>query len=285
MKSTMAICALALVLVVTAAAPTAAQSGGGFPGNVPDTFRIRLGTMYGDFSTNFAIAGKGGGLGTILNFEDLFTLESTKASFRLEGTWRLGRRSSLLFGYLNYNRTGRRAPEREFQFLGYTILAGVGVKDEFKTRFTVLAYRYDAYDNGEVRLSGTAGLTYMQLATRMVTGIGVIGPNGNPLGRGIDETVAINQVVPLIGAGVDWAVSPRFATNLYFRGLYIDYSGFRGGVTETGLSGTWFLHRNVGLGLGAERTDVRIKDYDGGNFKARGAYSVLGVKLFLEAAF
>jgi len=285
MRSNAVVAALALVFTLAAAGPSGAQQGSGFPGDVPDTFRIRLGSMYGDFSTNFAISGKRGGLGTILNFEDLFDLQTTKTSLRLEGAWRVSERSSLIFGYVGYNRAGERLPEREFEFLGYTVLAGVGVKNEFKAKFTTLAYRYDAYDNGEVRLNGTAGLTYMQMGTRLVTGIGVIGPDGNPLGRGLDESAEINQAVPLVGVGVDWAASPRFATNLYLRGLYINVGGFNGGVTEAGLSGTWFFHRNVGLGLGMERTDVRIKRYEGESFVGRGAYSQLGLKLFLEAAF
>jgi hypothetical protein len=278
--------AVVLTIVVAIGAASAAHAQDtGFPGDVPDRFRLRLGSVWSSFDTNFAYAGDGGGLGGLVNFEDLFGIDSRQRSIRFSGRWRVGKRSSIEFGYISFERFGSEGPQRDFQFLGFTILAGTSVVTEFDSAITTAAYRYDAYDNGEVRLYGTAGISYFDLEARLAAGIGVILPNGEPLGRGLDERVDVSQAVPIVGVGADWAVSRRFLASLFIRGLFADLGGFRGGISEVGLSGTWYFVKNLGIGGGFQRTDIRVRGYEGDGFTARGTYSQLGALLFMECAF
>ncbi len=280
-------CLAAALLAVAAASVPALPAGAaepGFPGDVPDSFRLRLGTVVGSFDTNFAYSTDRGGLGGLVNFENLLGVDSSSTSFRLEGSWRIGRRSSIEFGYFGFDRSGSRAPQRDFQFLIFTILAGTAVETELSSQVATAAYRYNAYDNGEVRLYGTAGVSYFDLETRLAAGVGVLLPGGVPVGRGIEERLDVSQAVPILGVGTEWAVSRRFLMNLYFRGLFLDLGGFRGGISEAGVSGTWFFIRNLGVGTGVQRVDIRVREFDGGTYTARGSYSQLGVLLYLEAA-
>ena len=278
--------AATLLAVGGASVPTslAGATEPGFPGDVPDRFRLRLGTAVGSFDTNFAYSTDRGGLGGLVNFENLLGVDSSSTSFRLEGSWRIGRRSSIEFGYFGFDRSGDRAPQRDFQFLIFTILAGTAVETELSSQVATAAYRYNAYDKGEVRLYGTAGVSYFDLETRLAAGVGVLLPGGVPVGRGIEERLDVSQAVPILGVGTEWAVSRRFLTNLYFRGLFLDLGGFRGGISEAGFSGTWFFVRNFGVGAGVQRVDIRVREFDGGSYTARGSYSQLGVLLYLEAA-
>ena len=276
----------ALLAVAAASVPTplAGAAEAGFPGDVPDRFRLRLGTVVGSFDTNFAYSTDRGGLGGLVNFENLLGVDSSSTSFRLEGSWRVGRRSSIEFGYFGFDRSGNRAPQRDFQFLIFTVLAGTAVETEVSSRVATAAFRFNAYDNGEVRLYGTAGVSYFDLETRLAAGVGVLLPGGVPVGRGIEQTVDVSQALPILGVGTEWAVSRRFLTNLYFRGLFADLGGFRGGITEAGISGTWFFIPNLGVGGGVQRVDIRVREFDGGSYTARGSYSQVGVLLYLEAA-
>jgi hypothetical protein len=263
----------------------ASATEAGFPGDVPDRFRLRLSTVSGSFDTNFAYSTDRGGLGGLINFENLLGVDSSSTSFRLEGRWRVGRRSSIEFGYFGFDRTGSQGPQRDFQFLGFTILAGTTVEVDISSRVATAAFRYNAYDNGEVRLYGTVGASYFDLKTRLAAGVGVVLPGGVPLGRSFEQTVDVSQVVPMLGVGTEWAVSRRFLANLYFRGLFLDFGGFRGGISEAGVSGTWFFIPNLGVGAGVQRVDIRVREFDGGSYTARGSYSQVGALLYLEAAF
>jgi hypothetical protein len=279
--------AAAVLAVAVASVPTprAGAEEAGFPGDVPDRFRLRLSTVSGSFDTNFAYSTDRGGLGGLVNFENLLGVESTSNSFRVEGSWRIGRRSSIEFGYFGFNRSGSRAPQQDFQFLIFTILAGTAVETDLSSKVATAAFRYNAYDNGEVRLYGTAGASYFDLETSLIAGVGVLLPGGVPLGRGFVEAVDVSQVVPILGVGTEWAVSRRFLTNLYFRGLFLDLGDFRGGISEAGLSGTWYFTRHLGVGAGVQRVDIRVREFETGSSTARGSYSQVGVLLYLEAAF
>jgi ribose transport system permease protein len=70
------------------------------------------------------------------------------------------------------------------EFLGYIIPVGIQVKARSTSDFYYLGYRYYAYDNGEVRLAGTAGL--MQFS-RLTVG---------------DPTVAVGLELDVIAAVV-----------------------------------------------------------------------------------
>lgn len=277
--------AVAVLAAAAVPASLARATEAGFPGDVPDRFRLRLSTVSGSFDTNFAFSSDRGGLGGLINFEDLLGVESSRTSFRLEGSWRIGRRSSIEFSYFGFDRSGSRAPQLDFQFLIFTVLAGTAVESELSSRVATAAIRYNAYDNGEVRLYGTAGASYFDLEARLAAGVGVLLPGGVPVGRSIVLTTDVSQVVPLLGVGTEWAVSRRFLTNLYFRGLFLDLGGFRGGISEAGFSGTWFFTRNLGVGAGVQRVDIRVREFESGSATARGSYSQIGVLIHLEAAF
>ncbi len=277
---------VAVLALGVASLPTslAGAAEAGFPGDVPDSFRLRLSTVVGSFDTNFAYSTDRGGLGGLVNFESLLGVDSSSTSFRLEGSWRVGRRSSVEFGYFGFDRSGSREPQRDFQFLVFTILAGTAVETELSSKVATAAFRYNAYDNGEVRLYGTVGASYFDLETRLAAGVGVLLPGGVPLGRGFVEAVDVSQVVPILGVGTEWAVSRRFLMNLYFRGLFLDLGDFRGGISEAGLSGTWYFTRHLGVGAGAQRVDIRVREFESDSNTARGSYSQLGGLLYLEVA-
>lgn len=257
----------------------------GVSGDVPDHFRIHVGTVFSGHDTNFSIAAPDGGFGGLINFEDLLGVDGSSSSIRIGGSWRFNRRSSLIFDYHLYDRSGDRVPQREFTFLRWTIPAGVATSTELETELTTVAYRYDAYNSDEVRLYGLAGISYFRIDARLAAGIGVLGPGGDPIGRGIDESVSIHAPVPIIGVGTEWAATRRLRVNLFFQGLWVDLGDYRGDVTEAGLTGTWYFLRNLGFGMGFSRTDIRVREYQDDDFKARGAYSRLGFAVFLETAF
>jgi hypothetical protein len=281
--------AIALSLIVVAAAlPCVAgddEGPGGFPGDVPDRFRLRVGSVLDSFDTNLGVVSDRGAFVLAVNFEDLLGLESTKSTLGVWGSYRLGGRHSLQFSWASSSRDGIRALEREFTFLGYTILAGTESRTEFETEFVNLEYRYDAYDNDEVRLYGSLGVTYLHLKARIATGVGVIGPSGEPLEFGIDRSVDVDTPMPTLGFGADWAVSSRFIAQFYVRAIFAHISDFKGNYGQAGLSGTWFFIRNLGLGIGIDRKDVQIREWDDDDYVVRGSYSQYSAAIFLEAAF
>ncbi|MCU0232759.1 MAG: hypothetical protein MUE90_01825 [Thermoanaerobaculales bacterium] len=56
------------------------------------------------------------------------------------------------------------------------------------------------------------------------------------------------------------------------------------GAAEDGLNGTWFFVRSFGVGAGVQRVDIRVREFEGDSYTARGSSSQIGALLCLEAA-
>lgn len=256
------------------------------PGDVPDKWRFSIGGMAADISTQAALSSTTAGLGATINFEDAFDLPVTKNVFRADAYWHINERQFLDFGYVDISRKGEKTLDQDINWGDYTFGTGADVTTEFKTTFPYVAWRYAFLHLEQVRISGSAGISYLGLYAS-VDGTGQIAqpPGTTPTSRSASEEASINFPVPLVGLQLDWALNRVLMLTMYTRLIYIDAFDLRGGINETAIRLHWYFTKHFGMSAGIDRYNIDIKEYTDGDKQLKFNYDVSGGAVYLDFAF
>lgn len=257
-----------------------------FAGDVPTLVWIDAGWSTNEVSTNVAFQGPNG-IGATIDFEEVFDMPGTKSTARMFGTARISpNRRYIDFGYVDINRRGSRILEQDLSWADYTILSGSSVTADFNTAFIYAAFRYDFLHLEQVHISGSAGLTWINLSTS-VTATGTINdPDGNFYSDSYYKKASAGAPVPMIGLSLDWALTRRLVVRTYTRFFRLNMSDFNGGLSEAGVRLNWYFAKHFGLGLGYDRTDLNLKELSVGNGNiVKANYYFSGASLFINLAF
>src|SRR5215831_7417209 len=120
---------------VLAAGSTRVARAEDFAGDVPTRIWIDVGGASAGVSTTAALTGKAG-VGTALDFEDVFDLPGTKYTFRILGTARISeKRRYIDFGYIDINRSGSRVITEDINWGDYVFQANGKVTAKFRSKF------------------------------------------------------------------------------------------------------------------------------------------------------
>jgi hypothetical protein len=273
---------LGSVLVMAAAlliaAPAYAEE---FADKIPDLVWLDIGASVADLTTDVGLTGQSG-VGATIDFEKIFNLPGNKTTFMIQGTARVSEhRRHVDFGYVNIDRSGSRVIDQDITWGDYQIDAGGTVTSEFNTEFIYAAFRYDFLHLEPIRISGSAGLSYVDLGSSL-SGVGNV--NGDPAGS-FDKSTSVGLPVPLIGFNVDWALTKGLVFRSYYRFFRLNTNGIDGGMYESGIHLNWYFIRNLGLGVGWDRTELRLNSYESGNDTLKADYTISGVGLYVTMAF
>jgi len=258
-----------------------------FATDVPDLVWIDVGWAFNDVSTDVALRGPNG-IGATVNFEDVFDLPGDKATARMLGSARISeKRRYIDFGYVDIRRSGSRILQNDVTFGDYTFQAGGEVEARFNTRFAYAAFRYDFLHEEKARISGSAGLTYLQLKTSVDGDANfVLDPNGDPVTTDFSKEVSQGAPVPMVGLSLDWALTRRLVVHMYSRFFRVHVSAFNGGLFENGARLDYYFAKHFGLGLGFDRTSLAIKELKVGEGNiVKADYAIGGLGLYATLAF
>lgn len=271
--------AMVLMAAVLVASPALADFG-----DVPDHIQVSLGGTAADLVTSASLVPESVGAGASVDFESLFNIPGSKQAARLDGFWRFGERSYIDFGYVQFNRSGSRQIDEDVTWGDVTFDAGAFVTAKFDTRFPYAAYRYDFLHEDKVKISGTAGISYMRVAPSLSATGNVTGPEG-PIDGSVDEGTDIQFPVPLAGLRLDWVLRDRLFAEFFVRFLQLNAGSFNGGMRESSARLKWHFTRHVGASVGFDSTTLRIKEYEKNDKKLKFIYDVSGVSAYLNVAF
>src|SRR5262245_1001068 len=275
--------ALGAGALLTALSAGAARAD--FPGDVPDRFKIQLGSMDSRYTTEAAFYRTGGPAGAFIDFEGTLDLPAYKKDWNVGGFYRFSDKGYLDFGYADLERTAQRVLDQDVQWGGYKFLVNAQVNTEFGTAFGYLAYRHDFLHLEQVHISASAGLSYMMLDSGLSADAGVLDQNGNSVTGSVNVQSDVSFPVPLLGLQLDWKLTRRTAIGMFLRTLYIDYHDFAGGIRQSAVRYEWYATRHFGIGGGLLDYKVDIGRYRSGNYTAQFHYDVTGLDLYLKLAF
>lgn len=268
-----------LVPVLAAGVPARAEFAG-----VPDKIQVWIGGQAASFTTEGGLTLADAGTGVSINFEDIFDLPGAKQSLRGEGTWRMTQKGMLDFGLVQFNRSNSRVLRQDVEWGEYTFQEGAYVTATFDSRFIYAAYRHDFLQLDQVRISGSAGLSYLTLTAGLEAEGSVVGPEG-PISENVNKEADVSFPVPLIGLQVDWALRERLTVMMMVRLFNLDYGKINGGMRESALRMKWHFTKNVGAALGIDTTTVRLKEYETEDYKAKFNYQISGLSAYLTLGF
>lgn len=275
--------AIGAVIVVLAVAATPVAAG--FPGDVPDRLQVSFGGMVTALDTQASAGKTRGGLGMTIKFEDFFNMPSSNWTGFLNGSWRFAGRQYIDFGWLNIDRSGSRMNSEDVEFRDYTFLAGSELEGGLDSSFPYLAYRYDFLQLDQVKISGSAGISYIDLTAWLAADAGVIDPEGNLIEGYRKAEMSIGLPVPVVGFELDWAVSKRNSIVMSGRMIYANFSGLRAQISENSFH--WYYHpwKHWALGAGFDRIAIGIPSYEKDGQFATFSYNLTGLAIFGKASF
>jgi hypothetical protein len=278
---------VAAIVLLAAAAPALAATADTktIPEKAPDLVRFDLGGFRNDILTEGSVSSANAGLGAIVNFEDTFDMPGNSSVFKAGGFWHVAKRQYIDFGWLAINRTGDKVIDQDVEWNGNTFHAGAELNSEFRTQFPYGAWRYDFLQLDKVRISGSAGVSYMGIKAAVQGSGSYTDIDGVDQTGTAEKSVTINFPVPLVGLQLDWALTRTLAIKMYTRLLYIDFAGARGSFNEQSIRLYWYMTRVFGIAGGLDRQSIDLKEYDNGDTKARFRYDVSGIALYLSFAF
>ena len=278
MKSARILTAIALSLLTLPALA-------GFPGEVPDRFQFTLGGMAMTLDTQAGAGTVNGGIGATIVFEDLFNIPVSDQTGFVSGWWRFTDRSYLDFGWLKIDRAGARVLSEDVTFRGYTFQAGTTVTGGIDSSFPYAAYRYDFLQLDQVKISGSAGISYIDLGAWLAADANVLDPDGNPIDGYRKAEISIGMPVPLVGFQLDWVVSKRNTIVISSRMIYANFSGLRAQITENPLH--WYYHatKNFAFGAGIDRIAIGIPSYEKDDQFATFNYNLTGAAIYGKVCF
>jgi hypothetical protein len=279
----LAILSILLVAAALAAPSTRAEE---FADKIPDLVWVDIGGTIDELTTNVGLTGQNG-IGAAIDFEQIFDLPGSKTTFLIQGTARVSEhRRHVDFGYVNIDRSGSREIQQDITWGDYTYAAGGQVTAEFNTQFIYGAYRYDFLHEDKIRLSGSAGLSWVNLGTGL-SGDGTYTPpgGGEPTVGNFSKKASVGLPVPLVGFNIDWAMTKGLVFRSYYRFFRMNLSGIKGGMYESGVHLNWYFIRNLGIGFGYDRTEIRLNEFKSGTNTVRADYVISGVGLYATLAF
>jgi hypothetical protein len=278
--------AIAAAVVSAGAASLSAVRAEDFAGDVPDRVWIDVGGAYNDVSTNVSVQGPKG-LGGLITFEDTFDLPGTKTTARMLGTVRISeKRRWIDFGYTSIDRRGTKHIVDSVDFGDYIFSGDADVTARFATQFMYAAFRYDFLHEDKIRISGSAGLTFLRLKVSLRTDGTVTDPDGNVITGGYYKQATQGAPVPMVGLNLDWALTKRLVLRSYNRFFRLNLSSFNGGLYENGIHLNYYIVRHFGLGLGLDRTELKVKELKVGEGNVvKAGYTVNGIGLYANLAW
>jgi len=247
-----------LVAASGLAAPAQAQ----FPGDVPDTFRLRLGGAYAWFNTEVTFQENvtpGGPVGAGVDMENL--LQRSQPGFAARGQWNFLGRLFLDFGYTGFRRSRTQGIDTEFTFGDATYLVDASVSASVKSDLPYLDFRYGIIKNDSVQFGISLGAAYTILEAEASASGHVVGPGG-PIDGAVTRLAKISVPVPLLGLMFETKLADRLAAGVLVNGIFAPVHPYTGSVIDAEAHIDWYLARNFGISAAFDYTRFNIKRED-----------------------
>lgn len=219
------------------------------------------------------------GLGTVVDLENAFDLESDLSTYRIDGLYRFGssRRHQVEVHYYVSNRDGTTVTDQDFQIGDLFIPAGTGTDTALDLWFFNVDYSYAFFQDDRVRLAGSVGLHVTGIDFRIATSGGAV------------EDEAVTAPLPVVGVRGEVALTERWRLKGGVDLFYLKYENFRGALLDTLFAVEYlpFKHVGFGLGLNAVRYMVEAEedtDY-GVDFAGKVKLDFSGLLFYVKGHF
>ncbi len=236
-----------------------------------DKFYIGAGVFFPKTATNAELTSSAG-VGTAIDFEDTFGMQSSKEVPVGLARWRLGERWRIEAEFFQLNRTGEQTINRDIQW-----------GDNF---YPVNSTVHSKFDFSDLRLS--VGYSFFKRADKEIgVGLGLhvaaydVALSSNAIG---DEQEDVTAPLPVLSFYGQFALTNRWAVGARLDIFALSYDNFDGRLTSMGIDVMYQPFRHVGFGVGFRSLAVNLEiEDDDRHLKAKQTFH--GPIVFMNVSF
>jgi hypothetical protein len=212
------------------------------------------------------------GIGTEINLEELFDLESRINVFRAGGLVRIGKRSHIDASFTNMKRSNLISLAADFDFGDTVFYAGAFADLKFDVLYLAATYRYSIFEKPNWNAGVSAGLRYVRFNTSI---------NAQLNTEAYSSTAAVGAPAILLGLHGSAYLTPRLLGRYSMETFYLSVQDVNIRVLETSVSLQYYITKNIGLGAGYASSNYQVRQipFDD-SFKGKVTFAFEGVTLF-----
>ena len=244
-----------------------------------------LGPYGANLDTGINLGLQGVGLGIELDVEEFFGLETSSLTFRIDGYYRAGRtgRHKIAGSWFAFYREGENTLLEEVTLPpalgGGTIPLGTTVEGKFNIDIFKLTYRYSIILDDRIDLNVGGGLYIAPIEL----GFGVKGSNF--------ESSTLTAPLPVVGAGLKVALTPRWFVMTQADLMYLEISGYEGSIINSLVGLEYRPFKKVGFGIRGESLNLKVETTEDtgipglGDFVGTVDFAYTGASIYLSVFF
>ncbi|HSG98031.1 MAG TPA: hypothetical protein VLA11_08555 [Woeseiaceae bacterium] len=243
-------------------------------------FSLRLGVYDMNLSTEVRVDGRGGNIGTRLDFEDDLNLDDNKDTFDAALRWRFKERHFLELEYFRLDRRGFRRLDGEIRFGEDVFPIGADIRSSFTTEVTRLGYSYRIVRNRDWGLAVGAGLH----VTRLRAALTEVAFDNIDVPIGVTEIAKVTAPLPVIGFGGARRLGTKWALLARAQVFAVEIDDIDGTITHGALYFEHDTFDRFGFGFGYDWFVVDVKTEED-LWRGRAKVRFDGPMLFLKGSF
>jgi len=246
-----------------------------------DRFYVTIGGFERDeIRTTIQLNAKspGGGVaaGAVIALESLFEVDEKVSTVRLDGWYRLNRKSRMNWTYWRTDRDGVSTYTDDDITIGdTTITAGDSITTEDKTTLFAVSYSFSFVNLEKFEAWLGGGLNFQQLDTKITVDIG--GQNVQTAEEGAKATIPI----PTVNFGMRYNFTKRCRMLLTLDMFGIKVGDYSGRLNNNRVLAEYNITKHFGLGGGLERRSIQV-DAESDKFLGSLDTSYTGFSLYLK---
>jgi hypothetical protein len=208
-------------------------------------------------------------------------------NFILGAQWRVGSRHRISGMYFTTRKQRSVSFDQTVTIGDDTLVPPTTLDSDARNRFLLADYRYSFVKNKDVELAGLLG-AYVNKFTIDLSGSATVQNNVNGTitntTRSVEYNPGVTVPMPLIGASIDWFVTPRFTLGGSLSGLKAKIGDIDGSIYVATVSAEYMFTRNIGGGVAYMHADLDV-DVNKQNFVGQVNWKNDNLLAYLLAKF
>jgi hypothetical protein len=224
-----------------------------------EKFKVTFGGVLAQIDSSIGVNGATN-VGTEI---DLGANAGKKANnFIFGGEWRIGSRHRVTGLYFSTKKSNSLSFNQSVTIGDDTLVPPTTLGSVSRNRFILGTYRYSFVKNKDVELAGVLG-AYVNKFTVDLSGTATVQnvTNGNTTSvtRSVAYSPGVTVPLPMVGASIDWFVSPRLTLGGSLSGLKAKIGDVNGSIFVAAASAEYMIRRNIGAGISYMHADLDVK--------------------------
>lgn len=229
--------------------------------SLPDRFMLRGGWAYVfRADTELGINGTSG-IGAIVDLNDALNTKREDHAWKIESLFRFNPKHSIGFSYYDVRRNGFKEITDSIAIGDTTYGVGSQLRNNLDIKLYRFFYNYSFHHDDKVELAASLG---MYIADIQAGFSGNFSCTGSPNCTGTPQTVLAEEgrlfaPLPTIGLVLNYNFTPRLLGQARFDWFYVEFSQFKGFMTELYFGLEYRLFKHVAVGAAFNRLDLNVK--------------------------